>query len=167
MCIRDRPRHTIVTNSVDQTRQLGRQIGQLLAGGELIALLGDLGTGKTQLVKGIAVGNDYQNPNQVTSPTFTLVHEYPGRRHLYHLDAYRLNNSQELTNLGLDDMIDPSAVVVIEWADRVADALPPDRLTVQLEATGESSRRLTFQAGGSASQVLWSQIQLIEAPEQV
>ncbi|MCP4251266.1 MAG: tRNA (adenosine(37)-N6)-threonylcarbamoyltransferase complex ATPase subunit type 1 TsaE [bacterium] len=141
--------HSVETNSPEATRALGRRLGEALRGGEVIALIGPLGAGKTQLVKGIAAGNGATDPSQVTSPTFTLVNEYPGRVDLYHLDAYRLSGGAELAALGLDEMMRDDAAVVIEWADRAEEVLPTDRLTVRLEATGAESRRLTFQSADS------------------
>ncbi|MCH7813365.1 MAG: tRNA (adenosine(37)-N6)-threonylcarbamoyltransferase complex ATPase subunit type 1 TsaE [Planctomycetes bacterium] len=139
----------IETDSPEATRALGRRLGEALRGGEVIALIGALGAGKTQLVKGIAAGNGGTDPSLVTSPTFTLVNEYTGRVYLYHLDAYRLSSGAELAALGLDEMMRDDAAVVIEWADRALGALPRDRLTIRLEATGAESRRLTFESATS------------------
>ena len=116
--------------------------------------MGQLGAGKTQLVKGIAAGNSVSDPTQVTSPTFTLANEYAGRLHLYHLDAYRLETGDDLDALGFEEMIEPGCAAVVEWADRVQDALPDDRLTVRFELTGAESRRLTITASGETSQCL-------------
>ncbi|MHC4089349.1 MAG: tRNA (adenosine(37)-N6)-threonylcarbamoyltransferase complex ATPase subunit type 1 TsaE [Planctomycetota bacterium] len=147
--------HILDSDSVEQTRQFGQRIGRLLHGGEVIALTGQLGAGKTQLVKGIATGNGHQDASQVTSPTFTLVHEYSGRLYLYHVDAYRLGDAAELAGLGLDEMIARRSAVVIEWADRIWQALPADRLDIQFETTGEALRRITLQpTGPSAGRLL-------------
>ena len=127
-------------------------MGAALAGGELIALVGPLGAGKTQFVKGLAAGNGGTDPSRVTSPTFVLVNEYRGRVHVYHVDAYRLSGAGELAGLGFDEMATPASCVVLERADRVEDALPEDRLTIRFEVTGETSRRLTVEAGGQSSQ---------------
>ena len=118
------------------------------------SLIGPLGAGKTQLVKGIAAGNGQTDPTQVTSPSFVLVKEYPGRRYLYHVDAYRLKGGHDLDALGLDEMISPESAVVIEWADRVEDALPEDRLTIRIEPTGDTSRSFVLDAGGPFAQRL-------------
>ena len=148
------PPLVVNTDSPEQTRALGERIGSLLVGGEVIALIGPLGAGKTQLVKGIAAGNGQTDPTQVTSPSFVLVKEYPGRRYLYHLDAYRLKGGHDLDALGLDEMIGPDSAVAIEWADRVEDALPEDRLTIHIKPTGDTSRVFVLQAGGPSAQRL-------------
>jgi tRNA threonylcarbamoyladenosine biosynthesis protein TsaE len=150
--------HVVHTNSVEETRRFGRLIGAALAGGELIALVGPLGAGKTQLVKGLAAGNGEPDASRVTSPTFVLVNEYPGRVCLHHLDAYRLSGGAEFAGLGFEEMISPSSSAVLEWADRVEEVLPADRLTVRFEVTGETSRRLTLDAGGPSSQRLLTAI---------
>ena len=142
---------SVNTDSPEQTLALGRRIGTLLAGGEVIALIGPLGAGKTQLVKGIAAGNGQTDPTQVTSPSFVLVKEYPGRRYLYHVDAYRLKGGHDLDALGLDEMISPESAVVIEWADRVEDALPGDRLTIRIVPTGDTTRSFGLGAGGPSA----------------
>ena len=146
------PSCVVQTASVDQTRRFGHRVGAALLGGELIALVGPLGAGKTQFVKGLAAGNGRTDPSRVTSPTFVLINEYRGRVHVYHVDAYRLSGGSELAGLGFDEMVTPTSCVVLEWADRVEDALPEDRLTIRFEVTGETSRRLTVEAGGQSSQ---------------
>ena len=143
----------IQANSVQETLQLGRRIGAALCGGWVIGLIGDLGVGKTQLAKGIAGGNRAPGSlaPEVTSPTFVLVNEYPGRVTFYHVDAYRLRRGADLSDLGIEEMIATGAVAV-EWADRVADALPPDRLTVTGRSTGETNRVWTLSYTGPISQ---------------
>lgn len=135
------------STSVDETRAVGELLGRLLSGGLVIGLVGPLGAGKTQLVKGMAIGNGLDDAREVTSPTFTLVHEYPGKLPLFHLDAYRLSKPEELVGLGFDEMAEAGAVVV-EWANRVALAMPDDILWVELTITGDSSRNIAFRAAG-------------------
>lgn len=139
------------TNSVQETLELGRALGQSLVGGLTIGLSGPLGAGKTQLVKGIALGNGMKDDRDVTSPTFTLIHEYPGRLILYHLDAYRLNGPAELQAIGFDELIGESSAVIVEWADRVASVIPDDRLWIEIAPTGELQRDLTLIASGDAA----------------
>ena len=140
------------SNCVEDTLQLGRRIGAALRGGWVIGLVGDLGVGKTQLAKGIAEGNRTPGDRvpEVTSPTFVLVNEYAGRVTFYHVDAYRLRCGAELDDLGVEEMIAAGAVA-IEWADRVAGALPPDHLTVTGRSTGETNRVWTLSHTGPTS----------------
>ena len=139
------------STSAEATQALGRTLGQALVGGLTIGLVGPLGAGKTQLVKGIALGNGLDDADQVTSPTFTLVHEYPGTLPLYHLDAYRLSQPRELIALGFDEMTRADAAVVIEWADRVRAAMPEDILWIELTIIDETTREVSFCASGPVS----------------
>ena len=139
------------SSSADATQALGRTLGHALVGGLTIGLVGPLGAGKTQLVKGIAVGNGLDDADQVTSPTFTLVHEYPGTLPLYHLDAYRLSQPRELIALGFEEMTRADAVVVIEWADRVRPAMPEDILWIELTIVDETTREVSCRACGPIS----------------
>lgn len=136
------------TASPEATFALGEAIGRRLIGGLTIGLAGPLGAGKTQLVKGIAVGNAVDDVRKVTSPTFTLVHEYAGRLTLCHVDAYRLSGACELEALGFEEFSRPDSAVVIEWADRVRSALPQDTLWIDLIPTGKMTRMLTPRATG-------------------
>ncbi len=120
-------------------------------GGLTVALAGPLGAGKTQLVKGIASGNAVGDVRRVTSPTFTLVHEYPGRLRLHHVDVYRLRGSRELLAIGFEELVDPDAIVVVEWADRVRSVIPEEALWVTLTVTGATSRSVAFAATGKAA----------------
>ena len=114
----------IITNSAQETIDLGRRTGSQLRGGEIFALTGQLGSGKTHFVKGLAAGaGSPEASSQVSSPTFVLVNEYIGDFHIYHIDAYRLESSEEFSALGFDDYCRPDSVVLIEWADRVSSAL--------------------------------------------
>jgi tRNA threonylcarbamoyladenosine biosynthesis protein TsaE len=141
-------RRTWETTSADETFALGEVIGRSLVGGLVVGLCGSLGAGKTHLVKGIAAGNAVDDIRGVTSPTFTLIHEYPGRLTLYHVDVYRLGGPHELVALGFDELLRPDTVVVVEWADRVRPVIPPGRLWVEFEITGDEMRSLAFTAAG-------------------
>jgi tRNA threonylcarbamoyladenosine biosynthesis protein TsaE len=113
-----------LSNSAEETMELGRSIGKQLRGGEVIALTGPLGSGKTYLTKGIAEGAGAEKENvSVNSPTFVLVNEYSGRLDIYHIDAYRLQSIREFEMTGFDDFCHPGSVVLIEWADKVEPAL--------------------------------------------
>lgn len=138
------PIHHRDTNSVEETRALGHAIGERLVGGLVIGLTGPLGAGKTQLVKGIAAGNGFEDADQVTSPTFTLVNEYMAALQIYHLDAYRIESTSALAALGFDEMMQADTVVIVEWADRVPAIMPDDTVWIQLSPTGDSRRRIEF-----------------------
>lgn len=140
--------HQWLLDSVQATHALGVKFGKALEGDLTLALVGPLGAGKTRFVKALAQGNATTEAPDVTSPTFTLVHEYPGRVHLYHVDVYRLETSGALYALGWEEWQRPGAVVVIEWADRVRDLLQDDVLWLTFEVTGETSRRLSAMAQG-------------------
>ena len=133
----------IRTNSPQQTREAGRKLGESCSGGEVIALIGDLGSGKTQFAKGLAAGLGVNSPDSLTSPTFVIINEYPGRLTFYHIDAYRLKGPGDLEALGVDDFVASGGVTAIEWADLVSDWLPPETLTIRFALTGETQRELT------------------------
>jgi tRNA threonylcarbamoyladenosine biosynthesis protein TsaE len=115
---------SITTNSPQQTIEFGHRFGSQLKGGEVIALIGPLGSGKTHLIKGIVKGLGAEGTaNEVTSPTFVLVNEYSGRLEVYHIDAYRLDSIAQFEQIGFDDYCHPGSVVLIEWADKIESAL--------------------------------------------
>jgi tRNA threonylcarbamoyladenosine biosynthesis protein TsaE len=139
----------IFSDSVEQTLAIGRALGAAMQSGDVLALIGSLGAGKTQLVKGMAAGLGVIDLRKVNSPTFVLVNEYQGRLHLYHIDAYRLSDGSELHALGFDEMCSASdAAVVIEWADRVEDVLPDNHVRIHLHVTGPDRRELVLEARG-------------------
>ncbi|HTC35919.1 MAG TPA: tRNA (adenosine(37)-N6)-threonylcarbamoyltransferase complex ATPase subunit type 1 TsaE, partial [Bryobacteraceae bacterium] len=108
-----------------------------------VLLIGQLGVGKTTLAKGIVKGLGAARPDDVSSPTFTLIHEYSPS--VYHIDLYRLDTPAQVATLGLDEIFDRPAVVLIEWGERFPDLMPPDRIEINLRATGESSREIEVQ----------------------
>jgi tRNA threonylcarbamoyladenosine biosynthesis protein TsaE len=120
----------IATRSVEETRRAGAALADLLAPGDVVALSGDLGAGKTAFVQGVATG--LGSPDHVGSPTFTLVREYAGRVRILHMDVYRLDRVQDVFDLGFDELADPEAVLLIEWGDAIEGALPIDHLVVRL-----------------------------------
>lgn len=142
----------IETRSPEETVDLGRKLGEQLAPGDVVALIGQLGAGKTQLTRGIAVG--VGSTSRVTSPTFKLVNEYDGRVRVYHLDAYRLHGADDLVALGCDEFFDGDGAAVVEWADIVPEALPDDHVHVDIAITGATSRQLTFSATGPRAERL-------------
>jgi tRNA threonylcarbamoyladenosine biosynthesis protein TsaE len=125
---------------------LGRKIGAQLRGGEIFAICGPLGSGKTHLIKGIAAGAGAQDRESVTSPTFVFVNQYTGRFDLYHIDAYRLDSVADFEMLGFDDFCYPESVVLIEWADKVEAALGGlDYIRVDLAHAGQRTRTIRLQ----------------------
>jgi tRNA threonylcarbamoyladenosine biosynthesis protein TsaE len=134
--------YEIISESVEQTFELGKKIGNALVGGMLVCLTGNLGSGKTTLIKGIAAGAGASNPHNVNSPTFVIVNEYEGRLHIFHIDAYRINTLQEFAALGFEDYIGPESVVLIEWADKVAKALEGfEKIFIEMSHHGQNSRK--------------------------
>lgn len=137
---------TVISESTDQTIELGERIGTLLKGGEIFCLIGPLGSGKTHLVKGIAAGAGGCDPRQVNSPTFVIVNEYHGPDSpldIYHIDAYRLESIAQFEMLGFDDLCYPNSVVLIEWADKVLPALKDiDSIGVELSHVSQNQRQI-------------------------
>ncbi len=133
----------ITTNSPDETIEFGRNLGAKLRGGEVIAICGPLGSGKTHLIKGIAAGAGAEDPTHVNSPTFVIINEYSGRLDICHIDAYRLDSISEFEMLGFDDYCHRGSVVLIEWADKIESALQGiDYIRIELDHAGESIRRI-------------------------
>lgn len=136
-----------VTHAPRETRLLGAALGPELAPGDVIALGGELGAGKTVWVQGLAAGLGVSA--RVTSPTFTLVHEYPGRHRLLHVDVYRLRTFGELVDLGFEEWLESDSIIVIEWGDALGPLLPERRLEVDLRLGGHPEERsLGFRPGG-------------------
>jgi len=171
---------TIDSESVESTHAIGRRLGAALTTGSVIALIGPLGSGKTTLARAIADGAGVEDLRQVNSPTFVLINEYDAKKgtvpfclkgpkgaahktglspfshpslRIFHIDAYRLRGSADLEALGFEEMPTRGAVL-IEWADRVFDLLPPDTLTLQIETTGETQRRFRLTPSGPLSRDL-------------
>ena len=138
----------IISNSPDETIQLGRRIGEALKGGEVIGLIGPLGSGKTHLIKGIAEGTGATDASRVSSPTFVIVNEYLSTGaglDVYHIDAYRIQSIAEFEMLGFDEFCRGDSVVVIEWADKVAAALQNiDLIRIELSHIDETHRRIVL-----------------------
>jgi tRNA threonylcarbamoyladenosine biosynthesis protein TsaE len=134
----------ITSSSPEETVEFGRKFGSQLRGGEVIALVGSLGAGKTHLIKGIVSGLGAEDAsNEVTSPTFVLVNEYAGRLEVYHMDAYRLDSITQFEQIGFDDYCHPGSVVLIEWADKVEHALTGvNYIKIELSHLGPASRKI-------------------------
>ena len=134
----------IQSDSAGQTFAIGLSVGTKAGEGDVFALSGELGAGKTCFTGGLARGLNISEDYMITSPTFTLVNEYPGRCRLYHFDVYRLNQISELDDLGYDEYVSGKGVVVIEWAEKIADALPPDTITINFTYVDENRRIISF-----------------------
>jgi tRNA threonylcarbamoyladenosine biosynthesis protein TsaE len=136
--------HQITTRSAEATIAFGRTLVELLAPPKLVLLRGELGAGKTTLVKGIAAAFEAASEEDVTSPTFTLVHEYRGPQvHLFHIDLYRIETQRELETLGLDDLrAESDSIVLIEWGEKFPQLVRERDFEIALERIGESERRI-------------------------
>lgn len=131
------------TASAEETIAAGRRIGRALSAPRLVLLIGDLGAGKTTLTKGVIEGLGAGSADDVLSPTFSLMHEFGEPPHkVYHLDLYRLDRLPELETLGLDDLWDEEAIVLVEWGEKFSDQLPRPRLEIRLRQTGEETREI-------------------------
>jgi tRNA threonylcarbamoyladenosine biosynthesis protein TsaE len=141
--------HEFTTHSDADTVELGRKLAELLKPPQLLMLEGDLGTGKTTLVKGIAQALDAADPDEVTSPTFTLLHEYEGTREgrpvkLYHLDVYRLEGERQLDTLGLDELLTDDALVLVEWGEKFKSIQKRSTGKIAIKSQGGNARKITL-----------------------
>jgi tRNA threonylcarbamoyladenosine biosynthesis protein TsaE len=143
-------RREFETQSAEETIARGREIGAALQPPMLVLLSGDLGAGKTTLTKGIAAGAGAAQENDVTSPTFTLVHKYQGARRIYHVDLYRISDSHDLETLGLEDIFNENAVVIVEWPDRLKLRTDWPVLRIGLEHVSEDVRRIVIDDAGKS-----------------
>ena len=139
----------VITNSGAETVELGERLGRLLSPGDFIALAGELGAGKTQFAKGIALGLEVDPGTPVTSPTYTILNIYSGRVPLYHFDLYRLQGADEVEELGFDEYFSGKGACVVEWPERLGGEMPADLLTVSLAHAGEDGRTVSFAAVGA------------------
>ncbi|MBW1730956.1 MAG: tRNA (adenosine(37)-N6)-threonylcarbamoyltransferase complex ATPase subunit type 1 TsaE [Deltaproteobacteria bacterium] len=143
-CLAKQKSVTLRSSSAPDTIGLGKKLGSLLKEGDVIGLVGELGTGKTWLTKGLAVGLGVKSENLVTSPSFTLVNVYEGRIPVYHMDAYRLQDLSDFLAAGLEEYFYMGGVAVLEWADRWPEILPPHHVRVELAFVDEKQRDITF-----------------------
>ncbi len=138
----------IITNSLDETRALGEKTGKHLEPGTVLTLTGDLGSGKTTFVQGLAKGLDIPDDYYITSPTYTLINEYPGRYHLFHVDLYRIDNYADLDDIGLYEILSGDGVVAIEWADKLPKNLLAEYLAIHIDILNDESRKISIVAHG-------------------
>ncbi|HSU33514.1 MAG TPA: tRNA (adenosine(37)-N6)-threonylcarbamoyltransferase complex ATPase subunit type 1 TsaE [Bryobacteraceae bacterium] len=132
------------THSGEETRALGRHLAEILPQSGVVLLIGQLGAGKTTLTQGIVEGRGAADAEDVSSPTYTLIHEYGDPARVYHVDLYRLDTPEEVRRLGLEDLFDEPALVLIEWGERFLELMPEDRTEIRLDYEGETSRRIVL-----------------------
>lgn len=143
------------TGSAEETAKLGKKLGEALEKGDIVCLIGDLGTGKTAFTNGIAEGLGIKG--YITSPTFTLVNEYKGRVPLYHFDVYRITDPDEMFEIGFEEYLEGSGVVVIEWADAIGELIPKEHIRVEIKKdlpSGSDARILSFDFKGDNYKLL-------------
>lgn len=138
----------VITKNSKETRNLGRKIGASLLPGDVVALMGELGSGKTTLIQGLAEG--LKVADFVTSPTFILIGEYSGKHPFIHVDLYRLEEEKDIEDLGILEYFDGRGIVAIEWAERMKDLLPENLIEIKIESLGETERRIRITEKGVA-----------------
>lgn len=134
------------TGSEEETIALGEKIGRGLALPAVVLLIGELGAGKTTVAKGIVKGLGAGEPDDVSSPTYTLIHEFGDGPKVYHLDLYRIEHAGQVLALGIDDLLDQNAVLLVEWGERFPELWPAGRVEVELKWAGETAREITCRA---------------------
>lgn len=145
---------SVSSHNSEETVLLGERLGRLLEPGCFIALTGELGSGKTQFVRGVASGLGIDSSVPITSPTFTLLNEYLGRLRMFHFDLYRLGGVDDAAELGFDEYFHGDGICLVEWAERLGSELPAERLDIFFEYSSDTERRLDFIPHGSNHEVL-------------
>lgn len=138
---------TMQTESAQETVKLGERLGKRLRPGDVVALVGELGAGKTTITRGIAQGLGVEA--DIHSPTFTLIHEHPGTIPLYHVDLYRIDRPEEAEDIGIEEYIHGDGVTIIEWAEKIMPLLPEDALRIELRMTGDDMREIAFETASA------------------
>jgi tRNA threonylcarbamoyladenosine biosynthesis protein TsaE len=146
------------SQSESETDALASRLAAVLVPGTVVALVGNLGAGKTRFVRGVAVALGVDR-REVASPTFVLVHEYEGRLPIYHFDIYRLKSPTDFLEIGADEYLNSDGVCFVEWADRVESFLPSDHLRIDITATGETTRKFQLSACGPKSAAIVRRLQ--------
>lgn len=134
------------THSDEETQAVGRELAALLPKQAIVLLIGDLGAGKTTLTKGIVEGRGAAPADEVSSPTFTLIHEYGEPVTVYHADLYRLDTADQVRRVGLDELFDRPALLLVEWGERFPELFPADRFEIRITDAGDDNRRIVYQA---------------------
>lgn len=154
--------YTVITNNPEETIELGKKLGNILNKGDLIAVNGELGTGKTCLIKGIAIG--LESREEVTSPSFSIIKEYSAKISIFHFDLYRLNRSEEIEGLGYEEYFYGEGVTLIEWPDKIKNYLPEKLLLINIFMYYDNlfSRKITFEAKGERYKKILEVLKSIE-----
>ena len=147
-----------ISHSENQTRRLGARLAALLQSGDVVALIGDLGSGKTRWIQGVCQGLDVVDP--VISPTFTLVNEYQGRWPIYHIDLYRMNDASETLSIGLEEYLYDNGITLVEWADKALNYFPKNFLAVELYYLEDNKRRVVMRPHGERFSELLNEFKL-------
>jgi tRNA threonylcarbamoyladenosine biosynthesis protein TsaE len=148
------------TGSTSETIQIGKSIGSLLLPGDVVALVGELGAGKTQFIKGLAAGVGIRRPTYVSSPSFTLINEYEGKIPFYHIDLFRLETEKEAEDLGLEEYFQGIGITAIEWADKILSSLPREMLFIHIAYTGKNTRSLEIIGKGKRYEELIDRLRI-------
>ncbi len=153
----------IQSNSTSETIRLGKSIGSRLRAGDVVALMGELGAGKTQFIKGLATGAGVGKPTYVSSPSFTLINEYPGMVPFYHIDLFRLESQKEAEGLGLEDYLHGEGITAVEWADKIPSLLPKEMLSVHIIYRNKNTRSIEIVGKGKRYENLVSELKISDS----
>ena len=150
------------TGSTSETIQIGKSIGSLLLPGDVVALVGELGAGKTQFIKGLAAGAGIRKPAYVSSPSFALINEYEGKIPFYHIDLFRLETEKEAGDLGLEEYFQGIGITAIEWADKIPSLLPREMLFIHIAYAGKNTRSLEIIGNGKRYEELIDRLRILD-----
>ncbi|MBM4277536.1 MAG: tRNA (adenosine(37)-N6)-threonylcarbamoyltransferase complex ATPase subunit type 1 TsaE [Deltaproteobacteria bacterium] len=150
----------LYSKSPSETIRFGKQIGRFLQRGDVVALMGELGAGKTQFIKGLTQGVGVRRSAYVSSPSFTLINEYKGKIPFYHIDLYRLEEEKDAEELGLEEYFYGEGITAIEWADRILSLLPGELLRVNIHYTGKQTRSIELVAKGKRYEELMNRLRI-------
>jgi len=139
----------MITHNRDETIKLGENLAKKLSKGDVVALCGDLGSGKTTFTKGIGKGLGIKDPSHINSPTYVLIKEYKGKIPLYHIDLYRLDNLKDIEDISIEEYIYGDGITVIEWAEKIQSLLPKEHISVKFIVRGEDKREIKIEDIGN------------------